>query len=338
MGKLLNADIAEDYANITAFGKSGTGKTTLGVSAPQPFIMLSERQGFRSVRDAARMLSKPVPPTLYLESAADLRNCLMALQSDPDEPIATALREVLGRTDEVEEQIAALPYLKPYTVVSDSMTDFMIMISNEILDEMGNPTSGSDGLEVKPDRYWGLLRDKCEKLIRTLRDLPYNVLMIALLDDRETGKDENRERVVSPQTIMRALSQGMVAASNASGLCFVEESVVKDEDDNTHFEYIHKVRFAGPSWMMVKPMRALSDIEEPDVTDWLSRVEKQDEEDGLHHEEPPPEPTPEEKKAAEDKAKAAAKKPKSTRRRRRRSSGDDTTGDSKTTDGEGAAA
>lgn len=296
MGKLLSTDGVEDFVNIVVYGKSGSGKTTLGVTAPKPFVLLSERQGYRSIRDAAEAAGVPVPPTLYLETVDDLRACLAALKGGSDEPIAVALRECLlpekydghGKANngkgnlvppsdeevaEVEEAIASLPYLKPETIVCDSITDFFVLVSDDILNGMGNPVSSTDGLEVKPERYWGLLKDRSERLLRTIRDLPYNILFLCLLDDREVGKDESRQRVVGPDTPMRKLPSTLLASSNACGLAFVEQHAVKQEvDQAATYQLSWRVRFAGPSWMTVKPIKPLRDVEEPHFGRWLEQL------------------------------------------------------------------
>ena len=279
MGKLLTADDGEDYISLVIYGKSGAGKTTMGVTAPKPLILLSERQGYRSVRDAARERGIAVPPTIFIESRDELRNVVKVLSGASDEPIAEVMRELFGRNKpEVEEQIASLPYLKPLTIVCDSMTDMFVLVSWDILQAQGNPKSDKDNLEVKNERYWGALGDRCEGLLRTMRDLPYHKVFLATLDDREVGEEDQKTRVVAPETIMRKLPAKMVQASNACGLAFVEQIAVKNKDTGeSHYELHRRVRFAGPSWMLLKAIRPLGDVEsDPDISKWIERIQGQD--------------------------------------------------------------
>ena len=325
MGKLLTMNDDEDFINGVVYGKSGTGKTTIGVSSPQPFILLSERQGYRSVRDAARNLGKEIPPVLFIENIADLRACIRALNAGGDEPIAVALREVLlnnkrdakgelveptdADRQEVERQIAALPYLRPKTLVLDSVTDFFVLISDDILEGMGFPKSSTDGLEIKPERYWGLLKDRSERLLRTFRDSPYHIIFLCLLDEREVGNDEQKTRLVGPDTPMRKLPGTLVAASNFCGLAYVEQQVVKDsETEALNYEHTWRVRLAGPSWMTLKPIKPLREVEDPDLSEWFARIQAQDSaaQDEYHQTHPEPAQDSESDEPSEDQSAESA--------------------------------
>jgi hypothetical protein len=269
MAKLLNDTIDENYLKVLTYGRSGTGKTTLGVTAPQPLILLSERQGYRAVKDAAKRLGVPVPPTIWIETLEDLRVAVSTLQSDLEHPIPTIMRRLLG--EGAASAIESLPYARPRTVVFDSMSDIFRLISEDIERTAGRKL-GKDGLEAKPERYWGVLRDRGEKLIRATRDLPYHVLYLALLDDRTIGEGEEQSRVVGPECPMRALPTALVAATNMTGIASIKERAVKDEAGKVTYEYQHFVRFAGPSWMATKPLRPLGDVEPPHFGAWLERV------------------------------------------------------------------
>jgi len=273
MAMLLNDTPEEAYTKLTLYGKSGSGKTTLGVTAPDPFILLSERQGFKSVKDAARRLGNPLPPTVWVQTLDDLRHILFALQSDAEAPIATALKRTLGTSDEVAKMIASLPYQKPKTIVLDSMTEMFLLVSDDI-DRISGKKVGRDGLETKAERYWGVLRERSEKLIRAFRDLPYHVLFLALLDDRTIGEGDQMARVVAPAAPMKALPMALAAAVNAVGIVGVAQEPKKDaETGEIIYDLRRWVRFAGPDWMMTKPLRPLADVEVPDVTSWIRRIE-----------------------------------------------------------------
>ena len=271
MGKLLSDESMEDYVRMCVYGKTGSGKSTLGVTAPKPFIVLSERQGYMAVADAARRLGIPTPPTLWCESLEDVRAVIRALRSDEHEPIPTALRAVLGDGPEVEEKIQRLPYVKPETVVADSVTDIFNLIAVDI-ERVAGKKIGKDGLESKPERFWGVLRDRSEALIRAFRDLPYDLLFLALLTDAEIGEGDEKSRYVVPTCPMKALPNSLGAAVNIVGIMSVKERLERPEEGDPFYSYERWVRFAGPSWMMTKTMAQLRDKEVLHVGAWIERI------------------------------------------------------------------
>ena len=282
MALLLNDEPLEEYVKATLYGRSGAGKTTLGCTAPRPLILLSERQGYRSVKDAARRLGIPLPPTIWIQSLSDLMHVLRALQTDHDTPIATALRRVFrdakdeaGQPVDVEAMIAGLPYLKPDSVIQDSVTEMFSLISDDI-ERIAGKKVGRDGLEAKPERYWGVLRDRSEAMIRAFRDLPYHVFFLALMKDATIGEGEEQTRVVEPAAPMKALPGALAAAVNLVGLVSVAQEPVKvtgpDGESQVAYEYRRWVRFAGPQWMLLKSMEPLGTNEPPDIAAWLDRI------------------------------------------------------------------
>jgi hypothetical protein len=274
MAIYLNEAPQEDYLKVLVYGRSGVGKTTLGVTAPEPLILLSERQGYKAVKDAAQRLGVPLPPTIWIQTLDDLRAAVSVLQVDEVEPIPTIMRKLLGDKD-AAAVVANLPYRRPQTVVFDSMTDIFRLISEDIERTAGKKI-GKDGLEAKHERYWGVLRERGEKLIRAARDLPYHVLFLALLDDRTVGEGEEQSRVIGPECPMRAMPNALVAATNLAGIASIKERARKDDDGKVTYEYQHFVRFAGPSWMATKPLRPLGDVEPPHFGAWIARVSSRD--------------------------------------------------------------
>jgi hypothetical protein len=267
----LNSTPDESFFKALIYGRPGAGKSTLAVTADDPLVILSERQGYRSVKDAARRLRKPLPPTILVQTLEDVRAVLLGLQSDPEQPIASAMRK-LGASD---ADVAALPYQKPKTVVIDSITEVFELISRDI-ERIAGRKVGKDGLEVKPERYWGVLRDRSERLIRAFRDLPYHILFLALLSDREIGDGDEKSRVIDPSCPMKALPASLAAAVNAVGIISVAAVPTKSEDGHTVYEHKRWVRFAAPDWMMTKALRPLRDVEVPDVGAWLRRLAQEE--------------------------------------------------------------
>lgn len=266
----LNQEQPERHTNILVYGQTGSGKTALGVSAPDPVILLSERQGFETVRDHAKRLGKPMPPTFWIKDRTQLAHAVGALQGATDEPIP-ALLDLLASTDGAAEAAKkTLTYVKPKTVVFDSVTDIMQLIWDGIVDQ--SPLKkAKDGLPDTSMRHWGAMSTRGKSFIRQCRDLPYHCLFLALLDDREV----EGERVVGPALPMRALPAMLGAACNAIGVARVTAKRKTDAET----EMVHSVQFAGPDNMMTKPLRPLRDNEIPDMTHWVYALNNEQETD-----------------------------------------------------------
>lgn len=256
---LTNEDFVRLY-NILVYGQSGSGKSTLGVTAPDPVILLGESQGFESIRDAALRLGKPLPPTFHVTHADQLRQAILALRRE-DEPLLelAALHGAAG---------IELPYTRPKTVVLDSLTEMMKLVCDEI-DEQSPPRIAKDGLPERSKRFWGVLSDRSDRLLRSLRDLPYHVLMLALLSDREVGEGQERSRVIGPQLPMHKLGELTASVTNAVGVSVRTATPLPDNDT----EYSFNVRFAGPPYMLSKAMRPLGDKEPADFSAWVERLD-----------------------------------------------------------------
>lgn len=270
---LLNAQQPGRLFKLLVYGESGVGKTHLGVTAPDPVILLAERQGFETIRDAAQMLGKPVPPSFWIRSRDDFADAIRALQSESEPLPAMVARAMKDDPEAAEKTIAELPYTKPKTVVIDSMTEIFQLLWDHML-EQAPPKTAKDGLPEVGKRHWGTMRDRAQAMIRTVRDLPYNVLFLALLDDREVGEDEQKERVVQPQAPMRAIPSMMVAAVNAAGVAKRDRLTRMDPATGDRVVEIRRyVQFLCPSFVLAKPIIGLDGDEEPDVSAWLAKLD-----------------------------------------------------------------
>lgn len=289
----LNEEKNEEWVKALVYGKSGTGKTTLGCTAPKPVFLLSERQGWDSIRKASRALRIPTPPTFLLQTSKDLNDAVRALNSA--RPMETLVKILVWNEEErtaaaeqrkpdkdkaartAEKMIAALPYLDPLTIVPDSITD-MFRLESDAIDEISPPKVGKDGLPVKAERYWSALRERCERLVRRFRDLPFHVLYLALLDDRTVGEDDQKTRQVGPDAPMRALPGAIMQCTNMVGIMSVNVKLQAPTKENREPQAMirHWVRFTGPDWMMTKPNRPLRDVEVPNFSAWIHTLKTVD--------------------------------------------------------------
>lgn len=262
--KVIDMNASEDrYLKALVYGLSGTGKTSFGVSAPKPLILLSEQQAIPHVRAAAIRLGRPVPPVLVMETLDDYRRVLMALRADKRQPF---------RVRDAEENDLFVLNEWPETVVLDSVTDACELVSEEIRLQ-SPPKIGRDGLPVDSERYWNVLGERAAKLIRAFRDIPLNILFLCLLDervsrDKETG--EETSRWVGPQLPMRKMPGVVQAAVNVVGVTYRRRAKVAQKDGTRPYEY--GIATVGPEYMALKPFPPLRESEVTDFGSWCQRI------------------------------------------------------------------
>jgi hypothetical protein len=221
------------------------------------------------VRQAAARIGRKPVGVLYMGSIADYRHVLRTLQRGTVDPsLRTGPFVVKGEAGEVLFESPTWPE----SIVLDSVTDACRLIDAQILLE-SPPKLGKDNLPVNSERYWSVLKDRCEKLIRGFRDIDFHVLYLCLEDDRTIGEGDEAERKVGPALPMRALPDTIAAAVNVVGVMTRRIRQGRgDGEARSEAEIDHVVRTVGPQWFLLKPYRPLADVEAPDFTSWVERV------------------------------------------------------------------
>jgi len=175
------------------YGPSGAGKTFLSASAPDPIFLLTERQAIPSIA-----ASNPDAKVVYIETADELRKC-----------VTEAMRKgtIEGATFT--------------TIVLDSLSEAQRMLRDEI---ESNPKrkEGSEGLTRQE---WGILADKTRALVRALRNLPFNVVCTALMEDKTDDQDVRR---IAP--LFQGQKTGHEIPQWFTIIGALTRSVTKDED------------------------------------------------------------------------------------------------------------
>ena len=231
---LLNAVQRKPLYKIGIYGGPGRGKTHIGATAPKPLILLFERHGFETVRTAAKMNGIKPPPVIWVRSLSQLQRIQKILASDTKEPIAAMMRdeevvsesEVMALDLDRDELVKSLPYTKPETIVVDSITEACELAAS-FIDENGG-TESKGGLTYRKLKAWGPIADKCTRVIRQFRDLPYHVLFLALVDERNHGSDDEPQMHYTPALPGRKLWKVLVASVNAVGVMRMRHR--RDED------------------------------------------------------------------------------------------------------------
>jgi len=254
------------YFSATVYGKSGSGKSSLGVTAPKPLILLSESQAEVPIRQAAARRGVPVPPILFMESLDDCRAVLRALRSPKDQPFRVFENQAVT-AGAPRRLLYELPEW-PETVVIDTVTDICRLIVEEIR-EQSPPRPGKDGLPVDSERYWNVLGDRCSNLILGFRDAPVHKLFLCAEDDRWDGEGDERRRNLGPSLPMRKLPAVLSGAGVFTAYAYRRES----RDPKTKQVAItHGVMSAGPEFMLLKSCPPIRQIEAPDFGLWVRQV------------------------------------------------------------------
>lgn len=268
------------FFKFTIFGESGTGKTTLGTTAPSPLFLLSERQGMNSIKEAAQRAGEAIPPVLFMEKMVDYRDVLRALHGDKEKPFKV-LKTIVekddkGKKKERFETMYEGPW--PETVVIDSITDALNKLYGELVVEAPPPVQ-KDGLREMQMRHWGALRTRCEKLIRLFRDVPLHVVYLALKESREAT--ESSEPFTGPDLPMKALPGVLLGCVNVSGMTRRDTVPKIDSDGNPVVKdgkpmrtYEFSVQTRGPNYISIKAPMALNAYETPNISEWIEKLTK----------------------------------------------------------------
>ncbi len=271
---LLNAIQKDPLYKVTIYSEPGLGKTHIGATAPDPLILLFERHGMETVRTASKLQGRPMPPVIWVRDIRQLQRIQKVLAASP-EPLPALMRDEdvidegalmeAGLTR--EDLVAALPYTKPKTIVMDSVTEACEMLAAHIDEHGGKETK--DGLTYRKLRAWGPIAEKCTRLIRAFRDLPYHVLFLALVEERNLGSEDHPEIHTRPDLPGRTLWKKLMAACNAVGLLCRRRKRL----ENGSVKTLRFVQFMTNDIIATKHAVPLRDREPANANAWFHALE-----------------------------------------------------------------
>lgn len=185
-------DMALDYAKVVLYGPPGSGKTTMGATFPS-VLFLSAESGLLSIRDRA----------------IDVWT--------------------INEWEDLEEAFA---YLRKgdhtyKSVVIDSLTEVQKKLAEYIVRKF--PAKRRDYEDLMSQSDWGYAIDKLRKMCRAFRDLPLNVVFIAL---DQTEVSDGTETVTKPALSGKTMAAELLGWVDAAIYC---PGPVKDEDGNAHY-------------------------------------------------------------------------------------------------------
>lgn len=220
-------DIEHLYAKMLIFGDPGTGKTH-GISlAPNPFILLTERNGLTTVKRA-----------------------------NPDATVAVCddiggVREVIGMAVRGELPGGCK------TLGIDGLTEIQRMFKDEIM-AAKNTKDAQFSLQD-----WGTLANKMRQLMRTIRNLEYNVVATALA---ETTTDDAGVRYMRAQFEGKKTSNEIAQYFNGVAY-FYKRTRTGDNDEEV---VTHYAMFDGPSNYVTKACHPLKGTMNTDIGEWYN--------------------------------------------------------------------
>ncbi len=272
---LLNALQQKPLYKIAIYGPGGCGKTFIGARAPKPLILLFERHGFETIRTAAKMANEPMPPVIWVRTLSQLKRVQAILAQNTKDPIAAMMRDdevitevaLMEAGTSREDLVASLPYAKPETVVLDSLSEACDMIASHI-DAHGGQETDRSGLTYRKLKAWTPITEKGAALIRAFRDVPYHVLFLCLVDERNHGDEDNPEMHYGPAMPGRQLAKKLITAVNALGLVVLRQGK-KDGRMVTR----RWVQFVTPDHVSSKVAHPLRPREPANAASWFHALE-----------------------------------------------------------------
>lgn len=185
------ADLSLDYAKVVLYGPPGSGKTTMGATFPD-VLFLSAESGLLSVRD--RKID-----VWEITKWEDLEEAFGFLRGGEH---------------------------KYKSVVIDSLTEVQKKLNEHIVKKFSGKRRDYEDLMSQSD--WGYSIDRLRRMCRAFRDLPLNVVFIAL----DVTEITEQETFTKPALSGKTLSDELMGWVDAVVYCAGPQ---KDEDGNTRY-------------------------------------------------------------------------------------------------------
>jgi hypothetical protein len=231
VGEMPAADVK---VKALLYGDSGAGKTHAASTAPRPCYLLTEANGLPTIKAAN--------PDAVVVQASDMDTVRAFFKAALDGSLA---KETGCQT-----------------IVLDSLTELQRMLRDEIIASR----KGQPGGEAFSLQDWGTLTDRMRKLVRTVRDLPFHVVCIALAasdNDEGTG-----QRFTQPAFDGKKLPNEIAGYFSLVG--YVYRDRVKADDGTVSVQ--HRVLLQGPPTLLTKGLPGLDAVEAPNLSAWLAKL------------------------------------------------------------------
>jgi len=213
--------------SILLYGRSGTGKTTIAGTFPQPILVLDMREyGTDSVSDI------PGIDSLYVENWQDVETIYWFLRAGNH---------------------------KYKTIVIDTVTMMQKLAQEYSLEQDGKEKDGQMNKNL-----WGVTsKTMCAWLIN-YRDLPYNLVFLA--QDRMTTEEGAQEDQVNPEVgprLMPSVAACLNAAVRIIGQTYIKEYTKTTKEKGLERIFSYRLRL-GPHAYYLTKVRKIKGISMPE--------------------------------------------------------------------------
>lgn len=167
------------HLNVMVYGQPGAGKTMWASGSPMPLVIQTEPQGLASVFASNPDAHALIPDTWvdYVQVAQMLK---AATQVTLDN--GQVANQVNINGEEIQFQ----------TLVLDSFTDLQVKCIQALSGQTGAKAMDIKSTAQMSIQQWGKLSDVMAQVLRDLRALPCNVVVICLADERYDNEDRRR--------------------------------------------------------------------------------------------------------------------------------------------------
>lgn len=240
------------HFKLLVYGFSGAGKTHLVSQCEDAVVLLFEPQGFNTVRrsNPGAIMVQNADGEPYIRDMNDFRRIMHSLM-----------------TGELAEEVKKATGQEVKTIVIDSLTELQQVIRADI--ERGRKPGSTFTMQD-----WGELGKRVRSVLAMLRDLKYNVVVTALVEDRESEETNTVRKIpLLEGGARRFVNQHF----NAVGYAY--RSIVEVSD-----EFPEGVRnlvlFSGDDeHFATKSYGALSGAVDPHVNLWFEAIRDLDNEE-----------------------------------------------------------
>lgn len=225
---ILNAGSQTKTTKIKAliYGDSGAGKSFLAATSPRPLILLTEPNGQASI-----MHSNPNADLIHISSAKMLGDILRSLTENPKQ------------------------WAKYDSLIIDSLTEVQRLCKDDLTNKGRTPMKLQD---------WGKLADFMRRFMRALRQIPKNIVCLALL---ETQLEEGTGlRHLRPAFEGKKTSGEIAQFFNFVGFLYANQN--KEEKRTARY-----LMLEGNERILCKPTFPLTGIvKDPNITQLFKQI------------------------------------------------------------------
>lgn len=261
------------WFKLLLYGNSGAGKTWRSCQVRKPgdtrkvLGLLTEANGVQSARHANPDILLPSWPLTKREKKGEETVEVPVLGKD-GKPM---VRHYALTVEEVREVLRAvinreIPDLD--TLVVDGLTEVQAMMKDEMIafkEQAVREGKAKKGTEIFSQADWGELNEKMRRFMRSLRDLPINVVSTALADVETEENGEVKIRYTIPSFQGRKLHNQAAAFQNVVAYCYTSSG--RTEKGARKIDRLAMVE--GPETIQCKPAHPLTGVLEQPLWEWM---------------------------------------------------------------------